>query len=103
MSQQMSLFPTPLSRNTDPVTSYEAAETLHRSGRWKNQKQAVLEVLRQLGNATSAEIAERMGGNRYIPARRLPELRREGLVEQGPARVCRVLKSRCITWNVKEI
>ena len=37
--------------------------------------------------------------NRHEISRRLPELRKAGLVHNGPARKCRVNGSLMLTWN----
>ncbi|MFC1762946.1 winged helix-turn-helix domain-containing protein [Planctomycetota bacterium] len=102
MDQQLSLFPVPLSRHSDPVTSYHAADEIHQSGRWQSQQQAVLAALKRLGEATSAEVANAMGADRHLPARRLADLRRLGFVEQGRPRRCSVTKRECMTWVVIE-
>jgi len=96
------LFDQPLSRRTDSVTSFDAARRLKRSGRWQSQKRAVFEALRQNNGSTSAELAKAMGGDRYIPSRRLRELEREGLIREGQIRKCQVVGSRCLTWWVRE-
>jgi len=71
---------------------------LQRSGKWTGQKRRVFDALRRNPGLTSAEIANLMGGDRYIPSRRLPDLERAGLVKRGRARTCAVTKSQCITW-----
>lgn len=93
----------PLSRRTDPLTSYIAAEQLGRSGRWAGQKSIVLAALKCHPGATSAELARAIGGDRYVPSRRLPDLERDGLVTRGPARLCRVTHQRCITWRAVQM
>lgn len=89
----------PLSRASDPWTSYQAAEQLAKTGRWANQKAAVLAAVRTNPGSTSAELAVTMAGDRYVPSRRLAELERDGLVTRGPARLCRVTHKNCITWR----
>ena len=49
---------------------------------------------------TSRELAKHMGIDRYITARRLPELRDAGIVENCEERVCTVGKRLCVTWRV---
>lgn len=102
------LFEIPRSHRNDPVTSYIAAEKLAKSGRAQSQRDAVLSALKVHNGATSAELGAYMGRDRYMPARRLPELEEAGLIIQGPARACRVLSPlrnrpvRCVTWFLAE-
>lgn len=97
MSKHLSIKE-PLARRMDPVPSFVAAERHQRSGGWVRQKSAVLAALRQHPGATSAELAATIGGDRYIPSRRLPDLEREGLVKRGSDRLCKVTGQACITW-----
>jgi hypothetical protein len=102
--RQLFLFCKPatpaLSHRADPDTSRQAADKLQESGRLTGQRKAVLDGLRQHDGSTSAELAHAMGCDRYLTARRLPDLAREGHVRQGPARTCRVRGSECVTWWV---
>ncbi len=101
MAIEMPLFE-PLTKRADPVTSYRAAESLHRSGKLAGQKKLVLEALRKKEGATSAELADFMRISRYITARRLPDLERAGMIKKGKSRTCLVTKSQCVTWFVKK-
>ncbi len=99
------LFEYPLSRNSDPLSSFQAADRLSRSGKYLSQKEAVFEALRRNDGATSAELAAYMVVDRHMPARRLPDLVRDGRVTQGLPRSCKVLsgpgdddKVLCATW-----
>jgi len=86
------------SRLTDPQTSYDAGLDMECSGRAGAQRRLCLnEVLRQPGQ-TAAEIAASVGLERHAPSRRLPELREGGLVRNGPARICRVMGRKSLTW-----
>ena len=96
------LWDQPLSRRTDPDTSYEAAKNLAESGKWNSQKIAVYEGLRKFDGATSGELAHFLGIDRYTPSRRLPEIERTGCIKRGDPRVCRVQGSRCTTWWIVE-
>jgi len=98
----ITLFNMPLSRRLDPVPSFQAAEKLHKTGKWKKQKLLVLETLRRHNGSTSAEISKMIGPDRYLASRRLPELERKGLVARGRIRLCRVTGSRCLTWWVRD-
>lgn len=96
------LWDIPLSARNDPHTSFVAAEELAASGKYGRQKAAVLAMLKRWNGSTSAELARRMGVDRYLTARRLPDLEREGLAVQGPARRCTVTGRACVTWFMKE-
>lgn len=88
-----------LARNTDPLTSHEAAETVERSGRAASQRHlCLLEVWKRPGS-TAAEIAARTGLERHVPSRRLPELREAGQIKNGPQRICTVTGNSSMTWE----
>lgn len=89
--------PHEMSRRTDPHTSHEAARKVTRSGKAATQRDLVLKAVSH-GAATSAEIAEDAGIDRYIAARRLPELRRLNMVINGLPRMCRVTGNKSQTW-----
>jgi len=72
-----------LARATDPPSSKRAARRLTTSGRHKSQKARVLRALRDYPGLTSKELALAMGEDRYMVARRLPDLERDGKVEKG--------------------
>ena len=97
------LFDTPLSGAGDPFTSYESAEQLEESGRFQKQKSLVYRAIKARNGLTSAELANRMGVSRYLTARRLPDLMREGLVKQGPVRMCRATGRKCVTWFTSDM
>lgn len=85
-------------RRRDPETSRLAADSIERTGRAQTQRAACLaEVLRNPGQ-TAAEIAEAIGCEGHVPSRRLPELRRDDLIENGIARPCKVKGSLSMTW-----
>jgi len=88
----------PASRDRDPLPSFTAAEKLHGTGMGSQQRLAVYHALRKTQGCTSAELAKAMGGDRYIPSRRLPELRAAGWACNGPRRVCRVTGIVSSTW-----
>lgn len=77
-----------------------ASEKLERSGKAGTQRAAILEYVRQHPGKTSAEIAVALGLERHAAASRLPEMRRDKLVENAPARICTVGQNLCMTWNV---
>lgn len=65
---------TPRARRTDPVTSHEAADRIKASGELGRQQMEVLAAVRRWPGLSSLELAERMGRDRYMVAKRLPEL-----------------------------
>jgi hypothetical protein len=85
-------------RHTDFITSHEAAHEVEASGRAKEQRRACLDAVIRNPGMTAAEIAVAVGLERHAPSRRLPELRRIGLVYNGDQRVCREMGSKSITW-----
>ena len=85
-------------RNRDPETSREAAIAAEKSGSAGCQRTACLRAVRDMPGSTAAEIAAYLELERHVPSRRLPELRRLGLVRNGPARICREQGKRSLTW-----
>jgi len=81
----------------DPRTSEEAAFRAERSFA-KTQRKLCLEEVRRYQGQTSAEIARNAHLERHAAARRLPELAEAGSVKRGPARVCKVQGTKCVTW-----
>lgn len=71
----------PIARRSDPPTSQEAAERYTRTRR-ASDKARVLAALREHSGVTSWELAERSGLDRYLCARRLPDLERDGTAEK---------------------
>ena len=83
MSAQLALALTaparPLARRTDQIGSHEAAEAAR--ARIDTECAEVLAALHQHPNTTSRELAARSGLDRYLVARRLPELEERGQVK----------------------
>lgn len=93
---------TALARNNDPTTSHEAATQLKDSGKHAHQKTVVLGALSRCRmSATSAEIAQDNELDRYLVARRLPDLEKDGWVEKEGKRQCRVTGRKGVVWRVK--
>lgn len=92
----------PIAANVDPVTSHLAAAEITRSGLRASQKRAVLNAVARFPNRTSAELAGATRLDRYLVARRLPDLRQDGFVEQGEIRICRVTGHKAVTWKACE-
>lgn len=88
----------PHARNSDPASSFEAAERLHKTGLGGKQRLAVYHALREHQGATSKELAEFMDVDRYTPARRLKELEDAGWVCRGLRRKCRISGIESVTW-----
>jgi len=76
---------TPRARNTDPITSHEAADAIEASGELNRQQRDVLIALCRWPGSTSLELAGRMGVGRQVTGRRLPELAKAepALARQG--------------------
>lgn len=99
MTAQLSLLSdTPIARRVDPHTSHRAAAEITSSGERARQQNTVLSAVRRWPGLTSAEIGNRLETDRFLPARRLPECRAQGLVENGPARRCSVTGKQSLTW-----
>lgn len=90
MPNQLSLFhgsepakQAPLAAKSDPITSHKAAERYVSSGQHRNDKAAVLEALKRCTRPVSSkELASEAGMDRYMVAKRLPDLLREELVKR---------------------
>ncbi len=86
-------------RKSDPVTSREAAERVD----VELQCNQVLSALRAATKAeafvTSAELADMMGVDRHLTARRLPDLKKQGLATQWGRNICTVNGTKAVTWK----
>ena len=72
------------------------------SGKRDSQKLEIVNWLRGQSRAfTSMEIAVAADLDRYIVARRLPDLEHDGLVERGEMRECSVSRRQAITWRAR--
>ena len=85
------------SRQQDPETSRIAAAAAAAASAC--QREACRRMVEQVPGLTAAEIAERLGIERHVPSRRLPELRAAGLVANDGQRVCRVTGHMSLTWS----
>ena len=88
---------TTIARATDPITSHLAATEITRSGARRAQADAVLTLVRNHPGKTSAELADLGNVDRYMVARRLPEMRGATLT-QGEPRVCGISQRQAVTW-----
>lgn len=98
MQQQQEMFDAPIARRTDPLTSHEAAADITESGVRGRQMADVLTAVKRYPGRTSAELGSVSRFDRWVAARRLPELEKKGLVVRGEARKCRITSKRSITW-----
>lgn len=85
-------------RATDPSTSHEAARHVVESGLQEDQQAVALSAVKRASGLTSNELAHRMQLDRYMLARRLPELAEAGLVWRGPKKPCEVSRRSACTW-----
>ena len=94
-------------RNSDPITSQLSDIEYTKSGkRAKDMMQVVnaLKVVNKLKDyeyATSSELSEKSGLDRYQCARRLSDAREINLVENGDKRHCKITGKLCLTWRAK--
>lgn len=88
-------------RATDPGTSHEAASYLVASGMQRDQQSTAAAAVQQHPGLTSMKLADVTGLDRYMLARRLPELLKTKQVWRGPAMPCPVSgRSACTWWPV---
>ena len=86
------------SRQTDPTTSHHAARESELSGRAASQRAICLAWVNSHPGQTAAEIARAVGLERHAPSRRLPELRKRGVITNGDVRTCTVTGRQSMTW-----
>lgn len=90
-----------LARSTDISTSHEAAAHVASSGLQTVQQDRAASALRSHPGLTSMELAKATGHDRYMLARRLPELLEDGRAWLGPKKPCEVSgRSACTWWPV---
>ena len=83
------------SRNTDPITSHMAGDYVESTGIASNQRLIVSKAVADFPGMTSKELADAAGIDRFMVARRLPEI---VSVKRGEARECRIGKRQSLTW-----
>lgn len=107
MTDQLDLIPppvpwwkatTPVARNTDPDTSHEAAESMQDAA--GKQQAAILEALRDNGPMNHSQLDKSLGWPAHTSNRRLPELRRLGLVERTGATTLTASGRRAYEYRV---
>lgn len=93
----------PLARRNDPPTSKAAAKALTQSGARDTAKRRVLQAVKDCAGrgVTSHELSSYSGIAHPTVHKRLPDLRRDGLVENGVTRTCTITGHSSLTWKVK--
>ena len=90
----------PIAAAGDPATSHRAAQVLTVSGVRSARKKALLDFLRSCNEPLiSFEIAVAMRIDRHVAAKRLPDCRRDRLVENCGERPCRLTGKPALTWR----
>ncbi|WP_369968311.1 winged helix-turn-helix domain-containing protein [Stenotrophomonas rhizophila] len=90
-----------LARATDIDTSHDAAAHVVSSGLRSVQQDRAAGALKAHPGLTSMELAKATGHDRYMLARRLPELLEDGRAWRGPKKPCQVSgRSACTWWPV---
>ena len=92
----------PIARTSDPESSHLAASAITKSGKRKRQVIRVLDLVMMYPCKTSLELSLLGELDRYVIARRLPELERGFLVRKGEQRTCSAGKRMAVTWFVDE-
>jgi len=86
-------------RSGDPPTSALAGRHMRASGLAQRQRDMCLAVVKLEPGLTAREIEARIGIKAH---KRLPELRADGLVRNGPTRTCTVSDRQAMTWHPAE-
>ena len=87
-------------RTADPSSSHEAADHIVSSGKQAQQQSQAAAAVRKHPGLTSLELARATGIDRFVLARRLPEVEREGLIRRGTVRRCAASNGRsAVTWH----
>jgi hypothetical protein len=90
----------PIAAKADPITSLLAAQNLTLSGARSAKKRRLVEFLRTCREPlTSLEISRALDLERHDVAKRLPDARRDGHLQNGPMRNCRVSGRLGVTWK----
>lgn len=88
----------PRARRKDPATSHAASDYIAATGSASAQCGFALAAVRAFPGRTSQELARKVDGDRYVLARRLPELRDDGLVRNDGEKRCDVTGRSALTW-----
>lgn len=94
----------PRARFADSTSSHKAAAILEATGQDKRQASKVLAAFKRFPMATTAEVAKLAKLNRFLVARRAPELARDGMLKRyepsAATKPCEVTGIRCVRWRV---
>jgi len=91
----------PLSAKRNPITSLLAAQDVTLSGARSAKKRRLVEFLRTCREPlTSFEVARALDLDRHDVAKRLPDAKRDGFLENGAMRLCRITGRLALTWRV---
>ena len=88
----------PLARNTDPMTSHQAAEDAAKSGRVVSHIDRIVSAIKEHPGKTSAELAQITGLERHEAARRTSDAHALAMVVKGRARKCSLSNRNAMTW-----
>lgn len=88
----------PAARRTDPSSSHAAAAYVAEAGIAGQQQRRALAAVKALQGRTSAELAHDQGLDRYMLARRLPELLKKGFVTRRAPRPDIYTGLPSVTW-----
>ena len=83
-------------RNADPPTSAMAGRDTEANGSAQRHRAMCFDTVMQTPGLTAREIEDRLGIKAH---KRLPELRRAGMVRNGQARTCTVSGRLALTWH----
>jgi len=98
LQQKILNMQTPASHKNDPQSSYDAEESITKSGKRREQHIQTFRAVKEYPNMTSAELAFMTGLDRAMLARRLPELTPH-VVKSG-SRLCDVNETNAVTWCI---
>lgn len=82
-------------RGTDPLTSWESAEKIERSGKAADQRAIAVEAVNINPGCTSFELSRLCSLERHQIARRLSECKS---LRKGEPRRCMVTGNMAVTW-----
>ena len=89
-----------VSRRTDPLSSKQAEKEINGNGLRNRQQQQVFQAVKKHPQHTSKELCAITGVDRYVVARRLPELEELWDVKRGPMRKCGIGNRMALTWDL---
>lgn len=83
-------------RNTDPPTSELHGREAEANGSARRHRAMCFETVARTPGLTAREIEDRLDIKAH---KRLPELRRAGMVRNGRSRTCTVSGRQALTWH----